>query len=500
MAQDSETQDRAGWVETIGLSQIIRTLGMAIHPSKLMLALFALILTFGWGSLLDLLWSTQGGVHSTVIDEFILSQQLAMPFEERDGTSGLFDIWRHYEQRCVEGVLAAAIPPGLSAGLAWNSLSNMFYGTWWLARHHIVFFLLLSIGSLLIWSLFGGAICRMAAMEFAREEKPSIKQALAFSRKNFFGGFFLAPCVPLAFIAVMMVLLMLGGMVLRVPVFGDLVSGGAFFLAIMGGLVITLLSVGLLLGGSLFWPTVASEGSDAFDAFSRGLSYTLSKPWKTVVYAVLTVVYAAVCWFLAKLFLFGALSVTRAVVAIGTSWFGLWNRQTEAGPISKLELLWPVAGSGISYQAPEWSQLAWYEYFSAFAITMYVLLMVGLLWAFLCSFYFSGSTVIYFLLRRDVDGTDLEEVYDEERWDESAPQTASTQPVTQPASPASTAASQPAAPPPGKSESSTGASESSPGESKSSPSESKSSPGKSESSPSESESSPPSSDTSTKPD
>ena len=493
MAQDSQTQDRVGWVEVIGLSQIIRTLGMAIHPSKLMLALFALILTFGWGSLLDLLWSTQGGVHSTVIDEFILSQQLAVPFEERDGTSGLFDIWRHYEQRCVEGVLAAAIPPGLSAGLAWHSATNLFYGTWWLARHHIVFFLLLSIGSLLIWSLFGGAICRMAAMEFAREEKPSIKQALAFSRKNFFGGFFLAPCVPLAFIAVMMVLLMLGGMVLRVPVFGDLVSGGAFFLAILGGLVITILFVGLLVGGSLFWPTVASEGSDAFDAFSRGLSYTLSKPWKTVVYAVLTVVYAAVCWFLAKLFLFGALSVTRAVVAIGTSWFGLWNRQTEAGPISKLELLWPVAGSGISYQAPAWSQLAWYEYFSAFAITMYVLLMVGLLWAFLCSFYFSGSTVIYFLLRRDVDGTDLEEVYDEERWDESAPQTASTQPVTQPASPASTAASQPAAPPPGKSESSTGESESSPSESKSSPSESKSPLDKSESSPS-------SSDTSTKPD
>lgn len=498
MAQDSETQDRAGWVETIGLSQIIRTLGMAIHPSKLMLALFALILTFGWGSLLDLLWSAGDGVHSTVIDEFILSQQLAMPFEERDGTSGLFDIWRHYEQRCVEGVLAAAIPPGLSAGLAWNSVTNMFYGTWWLARHHIVFFLLLSIGSLSIWSLFGGAICRMAAMEFAREEKPSIKQALAFSRKNFFGGFFLAPCVPLAFIAIMMLLLMLGGMVLRVPIFGDLVSGGAFFLAIIGGLVITLLSVGLLVGGSLFWPTVAAEGSDAFDAFSRGLSYTLSKPWKTVVYAVLAVVYAAICWFLSKLFLFAALSVTRAVVAIGTSWFGLWNREAEAGPISKLELLWPVSGTGISYQTPEWSQLVWYEYFSAFAITMYVLLVVGLLWAFLCSFYFSGSTVIYFLLRRDVDGTDLEEVYDEERWDEPAPEASSsqpvTQPVTQPASPASTAPPQPASPP--------GGSQSSPGESKSSQGESGSSQGESGSSPGESKTPPPasSSDTSTKPD
>lgn len=464
MAQDSETQDRAGWVETIGLSQIIRTLGMAIHPSKLMLALIALILTFGWGSLLDLLWSTGDGVHVTVIDEFILSRQLDVPFEEQDGSSGLFNIWRHHEQRCVEGLLASAIPPGSSVGLAWSNVTNLFYGTWWLARHHILFFLLLTIGALLIWSLFGGAICRMAAMEFAREEKPTIKQALAFSRKNFFGGFFLAPCVPLAFIAVMMVLLMLGGMVLRVPVFGDLVSGGAFFLAILGGLVITILFVGLLVGGSLFWPTVASEGSDAFDAFSRGLSYTLSKPWKTVVYAVLTIVYAAVCWFLAKLFLFWALSVTRTVVAIGTSWFGLWNRETEAGPISKLELLWPVAGSGIAYPRPEWSQLAWYEHFSAFVIAMYVLLLVGLLWAFLCSFYFSGSTVIYFLLRRDVDGTDLEEVYDEERWGEPAPEAASaqpvTQPVTKPTSPASTAPSQPASAP-GESETSSPASGSS---------------------------------------
>ena len=40
-----------------------------------------------------------------------------------------------------------------------------------------------------------------------------------------------------------------------------------------------------------------------------------------------------------------------------------------------------------------------------------MLVVIGLMWAFLASFYFSGSTVIYFLLRRDVDGTDLEEVH-----------------------------------------------------------------------------------------
>ena len=45
------------------------------------------------------------------------------------------------------------------------------------------------------------------------------------------------------------------------------------------------------------------------------------------------------------------------------------------------------------------------------ACSLSLLVVIGLMWAFLASFYFSGSTVIYFLLRRDVDGTDLEEVH-----------------------------------------------------------------------------------------
>ncbi len=431
MARELQTEDRGGWVEAIGLQQIVRTLGMAISPGKLGLALIAIIATLGLGALLDLLWSGSGGVGASAIDEFIVARQLDVSYDEPDGSSGMFEVWRNHEQHCIEGFLGAVVPPGASSTVAWNNLSGLFHGVWWLASQHIVYFVLLAAGSLLIWSVLGGAICRMAAMEFTREEKPTIKQALAFSRKNLFGGFFLAPCVPLAFIAVTIVLLLLGGMLLRVPILGDLISGLAFFLAIIGGFVIAVLLLGLAIGGSLFWPTVAAEGSDAFDAFSRGLSYTLSKPWKTVIYAVITVVYAAVCWLLAKLFTSMALTVTRAIVALGASWFGLWGRGTEAEPTGKLDLLWPLAGHGLPYARPEWSQLAWYEYFSAFVISAYVLLAIGLLWAFLCSFYFSGSTVVYFLLRRDVDGTDLEEVYEEEQLDEPPPET-SAAPAAQP--------------------------------------------------------------------
>ena len=44
-------------------------------------------------------------------------------------------------------------------------------------------------------------------------------------------------------------------------------------------------------------------------------------------------------------------------------------------------------------------------------IALWVILLGGLAWAFLVSFYFSGSTVVYYLLRRDVDGVDVGEVY-----------------------------------------------------------------------------------------
>ena len=77
----------------------------------------------------------------------------------------------------------------------------------------------------------------------------------------------------------------------------------------------------------------------------------------------------------------------------------------------KLDLLWPLGGPNALYAFPNWQDLQAGEYFSAFFICVYVLLVIGLMWSFLASFYFSASTVIYFLLRRDVDSTDFGDVY-----------------------------------------------------------------------------------------
>ncbi|KKK57069.1 hypothetical protein LCGC14_3058210, partial [marine sediment metagenome] len=53
----------------------------------------------------------------------------------------------------------------------------------------------LVVGLLAIWSIIGGAITRLAALEFARDEKIGFKEALSFASKKFW-SYFWSPLTP----------------------------------------------------------------------------------------------------------------------------------------------------------------------------------------------------------------------------------------------------------------------------------------------------------------
>ncbi len=423
---DAATRDgQTGWIEAIGLRHLLRTLPVALHPTKLTLALSAIIVTFIWGGLLDAIWTSNGGVDRTAITAYIASCETDTEYVEPSGTLGIFDVWREHERRSILGLMGSTLPiasvaHGTPVGTyvqthSYNrplrNLAGMVYGVAWMLSYHSVYFVIFGTGALLIWSFFGGAICRIAAIHFARDEKLTARQGRRYAWKNLFNGFFLAPCVPIAFIVISMIALALGGVLLRIPILGDLLGGLFFVGALFGGFVIAVLVLGLLVGGNLFWPAVATEGLDAYDGFSRALAYPLSRPLKAAAYAVIMMVFASVCWVFVNLFTFFALKVTRAIVGFGTSPFGWWKSGEGDGAMSKMERLWPLGGPNELYAWPDWSTLVWYEYVSGFFIGVYVLVVIGLMWSFLASFYFSGSTIIYALLRRDVDGIALDEVH-----------------------------------------------------------------------------------------
>jgi hypothetical protein len=69
------------------------------------------------------------------------------------------------------------------------------------------------------------------------------------------------------------------------------------------------------------------------------------------------------------------------------------------------------------------------EKFGAVLIAIWVYLAIGLLGAFAVSFYFSANTIIYLLMRHEVDATELDDVYLEQTDDEfaeTAPATTTT--------------------------------------------------------------------------
>jgi len=57
---------------------------------------------------------------------------------------------------------------------------------------------------------------------------------------------------------------------------------------------------------------------------------------------------------------------------------------------------------------------------AAILIAISVFLTIGLLASFVATYYYSASTMIYLLLRREVDATELEEVYVEEEFEEQS--------------------------------------------------------------------------------
>ena len=274
-------------------------------------------------------------------------------------------------------------------------------------------------------------------------------EALRFVRERF-GGFVLAPLLPLGVLIGIALLMFVGGLIGTIGYIGEWVTGFFYGLALLGGFAAALLMLASVLGYHLMWPTIAVEGSDGFDALSRACSYVGSRIWHVGFY-----------WFV--LLLYGGLSfvLVRDVAALTlklshkfTGW-GMNMYHSSQLSVGKLNAMWTMPAWADLPLLPSTGDVRFWgmfpagpldgsEAFGAWFIQLWVYLLVGLVAAFVVSYFFCGSTQMYFLLRRSVDATDWEEIYYEEP-EEPAPTPAPAAP-TGPSEP--TEPAPPAAPPP----------------------------------------------------
>ncbi|MHC4717498.1 MAG: hypothetical protein ACYS5V_11045 [Planctomycetota bacterium] len=297
--------------------------------------------------------------------------------------------------------------------LAWLVL--MVWGLWWMVSVYPWYSLLLGVVTLAIWSVLGGAICRIAALHAAREEKISLTAAVKFGLSKSM-SFFSAPLLPIALIVVVGLLIAAGGLVGAIPGFGEWFVAVLFLVALAMGAVIAFLAVGLGAGWPLMWPTIAVEGSDAFDAISRSFSYVFARPFRYGFYWLIAAVYGTICYLFVRLFAYIMLSATHC----WAGWaMGLAERPAYAEGAGKLDVMWARPTFWDFHGPSQWEAMSRSEAAASAVLSIWVYLVAAIVLAFLVTFFFSAATTIYCLLRQKVDATDLDDVYVEEAEEEA---------------------------------------------------------------------------------
>ncbi len=236
----------------------------------------------------------------------------------------------------------------------------------------------------LVWGLFGTAIARVAVVRAARGERVGLVAALRFSLTRI-GATIAAPLAPILVAILIGLLGAAVGLLDRLP--GSLGRSAATILAFVP-LVVGLLDAVILLGLALAWPlmiaTVAAEGEDFFDAISRSYSYVNQR---TARYAALLLLGLVV----------GAIGLTVVAVFVITA-LGLadWSASLGAPRDGGFRFLDPssVDRAGLPSVALFWSGAV--EFLAA---------------GWIYSYFWTASAINYLLLRLDVDGADLHEVY-----------------------------------------------------------------------------------------
>jgi len=137
----------------------------------------------------------------------------------------------------------------------------------------------------------------------------------------------------------------------------------------------------------LMWGTISTEGTDSFDALSRSYAYVFQRPLHYLFYAIVAAIFGWLGWLLVQNFASGIIWMTY--------WAASW------GGTDKLVFDKVMSGGDLTGMG---NAGMWLIHFFTGCVK---LLAVG----YLFSYFWTASVAIYFLLRRTVDATEMDEVF-----------------------------------------------------------------------------------------
>lgn len=225
-----------------------------------------------------------------------------------------------------------------------------------------------------ISAVFGGAIARMTAVDFATHSDLSLSRSLRFSLRHWAAALG-APLIALSGFACCWLFNFFGGLLANIPVVGEILVAVCWGLLILSGFVMAFILLVIGLGWPLMIAAVSTESGDAFDALSRGVSYLLNRPWYALFLALLAVLYG-----IALLIFVRWMTEFTAWMTIISYRAGLFDGSGQDPTAASIRLIW----DRLLFSVPA---------------------------AFVFSYFWTSVTLIYFLLRKREDATPLNDVW-----------------------------------------------------------------------------------------
>lgn len=200
--------------------------------------------------------------------------------------------------RRIAGDDGATVPANWAPKEFWDSLTSAWFTIYHAGWNGVAYTIVVLPIFIIIWGLFGGAIARIAAYEIARDgERIETAKAFRFAWSKF-NSFFWAPMICILGFLFFFLCNVLGGALtgaLDLLIIGGPIGAFLMPMALLSGFIMVLLAIGSFVGAPLFLPAVAAEGTDSFDAMSRGFSYVYSRPWHFAWYQIVAGAYGWVC-------------------------------------------------------------------------------------------------------------------------------------------------------------------------------------------------------------
>ncbi|MHC4952926.1 MAG: hypothetical protein ACYTGZ_03485 [Planctomycetota bacterium] len=259
-----------------------------------------------------------------------------------------------------------------------------------------------------IWSIFGGALLRVAALRLTRNEALGPRAAIRFGAANM-ATMFAVPLLVGLFIGVLGGLNALVGFIMSIPLLGSSILALVLIpLVMFSSVLLVLAMVGGLLGLPLMWCGVTVERNGALESVSRAFSYVSARPFHFFFSYLLIFVLVSAVTLLSGYFE----NATKVTLRAGIVRTKLDDAVSRPPPDVGGALATPTREnptvkqreSGIG-DIQNIREVSWYDKPGFF--WMWLCLGVFLLGfkGYAIYIFLGGTMSLYLMLRREVDGT-----------------------------------------------------------------------------------------------